>query len=55
VLRDKLTPRYAVGCKRPAFHNSYLRTFNRDNVALVTEPIEADHGGRSGHRRRRHP
>ncbi|MBI3227490.1 MAG: NAD(P)/FAD-dependent oxidoreductase [Mycolicibacterium cosmeticum] len=39
VLRDKLTPRYAVGCKRPAFHNSYLSTFNRDNVSLVTDPI----------------
>ncbi|MGE0217584.1 flavin-containing monooxygenase [Mycolicibacterium sp.] len=41
VLRDKLTPRYAVGCKRPGFHNTYLATFNRDNVELVTEPIEA--------------
>lgn len=41
VLRDKLTPRYAVGCKRPSFHNSYLSTFNRDNVDLVTEPISA--------------
>ncbi len=40
ALRDKLTPRYAVGCKRPAFHNSYLSTFNRDNVELVTAPIE---------------
>ncbi|MGU3498993.1 flavin-containing monooxygenase [Mycobacterium sp. C31M] len=40
ALRDKLTPGYAVGCKRPAFHNSYLSTFNRDNVALVTEPID---------------
>jgi cation diffusion facilitator CzcD-associated flavoprotein CzcO len=40
VLRDKLTPRYAVGCKRPGFHNTYLATFNRDNVSLVTEPIE---------------
>ena len=39
VVRDKLTPRYAVGCKRPGFHNTYLSTFNRDNVALVTEPI----------------
>lgn len=38
--RDKLTPRYAVGCKRPAFHNSYLSTFNRENVELVTEPID---------------
>ncbi|WP_445166182.1 flavin-containing monooxygenase [Mycolicibacterium sp. Dal123E01] len=39
-VRDKLTPRYAVGCKRPAFHNAYLSTFNRDNVELVTTPIE---------------
>ena len=40
VVREKLTPRYAVGCKRPGFHNSYLSTFNRDNVELVTEPID---------------
>ena len=40
VVRDKLTPRYAVGCKRPAFHNSYLDTYNRDNVELVTERID---------------
>ena len=39
-MRDKLTPRYAVGCKRPGFHNTYLSTFNRDNVELVTEPID---------------
>lgn len=38
-IRAKLTPRYAVGCKRPGFHNTYLSTFNRDNVDLVTEPI----------------
>ena len=40
VVRDKLTPRYAVGCKRPGFHNTYLSTYNRDNVALVTDPID---------------
>ncbi|WP_276822399.1 flavin-containing monooxygenase [Mycolicibacterium mageritense] len=40
AVRDKLTPRYAVGCKRPGFHNTYLSTFNRDNVTLVTEPID---------------
>ena len=40
VVRDRLTPRYAVGCKRPGFHNTYLFTFNRDNVRLVTEPID---------------
>jgi cation diffusion facilitator CzcD-associated flavoprotein CzcO len=39
VVRDQLTPRYAVGCKRPGVHNGYLATFNRDNVRLVTEPI----------------
>ena len=39
ALRAKLTPHYAVGCKRPAFHNGYLSTFNRDNVHLITEPI----------------
>ncbi|CAN5473718.1 NAD(P)/FAD-dependent oxidoreductase [soil metagenome] len=38
-LRDKLTPQYAVGCKRPGFHNTYLSTYNRDDVQLVTEPI----------------
>ena len=38
-LRDRLTPRYAVGCKRPGFHNTYLSTFNRDNVELITEAI----------------
>lgn len=40
VLREKLTPQYAVGCKRPAFHNTYLSTYNRDNVDLVTDPID---------------
>ena len=40
TVREQLTPRYAVGCKRPGFHNEYLATFNRDNVRLVTEPID---------------
>lgn len=40
VLRDKLTPRYAVGCKRPSFHNSYLSTFNQDHVELETSTID---------------
>jgi len=39
VTRDKLTPRYDLGCKRPGFSNDYLRTFNRENVALETAPI----------------
>ncbi len=40
ALRRALTPDYGVGCKRPSVSNSYLRTFNRANVALVTAPIE---------------
>ncbi len=39
-LRRKLTPSYGFGCKRPAVSNTYLRTFTRDNVELVTAPIE---------------
>ena len=38
-LRRKLTPDYSFGCKRPSVSNKYLRTFNRDNVDLVTDPI----------------
>lgn len=40
VVREQLTPSYAVGCKRPGFHNTYLSTFNRDNVHLVVDPID---------------
>ena len=35
----KLLPDYGLGCKRPTTSNEYLRTFNRDNVRLVTTPI----------------
>jgi cation diffusion facilitator CzcD-associated flavoprotein CzcO len=38
--RRKLTPNYGMGCKRPSVSNDYLRTFNRANVDLVTDPIE---------------
>ncbi|MFA4081371.1 flavin-containing monooxygenase [Mycobacteroides salmoniphilum] len=38
--RQRLTPDYDFGCKRPATSNSYLRTFNRPNVELVTDRIE---------------
>jgi cation diffusion facilitator CzcD-associated flavoprotein CzcO len=41
VVRDKLTPRYALGCKRPGFSNHYLRTFNRENVRLETTAIDS--------------
>ncbi|MDF2467391.1 MAG: NAD(P)/FAD-dependent oxidoreductase [Ramlibacter sp.] len=40
VLREKLTPTYSFGCKRPTFSNTYYPTFNRPNVSLVTEGID---------------
>jgi cation diffusion facilitator CzcD-associated flavoprotein CzcO len=46
VRRDQLTPTYGLGCKRPSMSNTYLRTFNRADVDLVTVPIErvTEHG-----------
>ncbi|MFI5778765.1 flavin-containing monooxygenase [Nocardia sp. NPDC051570] len=38
-LRRRLTPSYALGCKRILLSNSYYRAFRRDTVRLVTEPI----------------
>ncbi|GAA2287829.1 NAD(P)/FAD-dependent oxidoreductase [Actinomadura luteofluorescens] len=38
--RRRLTPGYGLGCKRPSVSNTYLRTFNRPNVALVTDAID---------------
>jgi cation diffusion facilitator CzcD-associated flavoprotein CzcO len=32
---EALKPYYRQFCKRPCFHDSYLETFNRDNVTLV--------------------
>ncbi|MBA0046020.1 NAD(P)/FAD-dependent oxidoreductase [Mycobacteroides sp. LB1] len=39
-LRARLTPDYDFGCKRPATSNTYLPTFNRANVDLITDPID---------------
>lgn len=39
-IRAKLTPAYGLGCKRPAVSSAYLKTFNRPNVSLITDPIE---------------
>jgi cation diffusion facilitator CzcD-associated flavoprotein CzcO len=36
----RLLPDYGLGCKRPTMSNRYLPAFNRDNVLLVTQPIE---------------
>lgn len=41
ILQDKLTPQYGFGCKRPAISNDYFKTFNRGNVALITERIDS--------------
>ncbi|OQD67993.1 hypothetical protein PENPOL_c003G03538 [Penicillium polonicum] len=35
VIAEKLKPWYPVWCKRPLFHDDYLKTFNQDNVTLV--------------------
>lgn len=37
--REALIPDYSFGCKRPSMSNTYLKTFNRDSVDLVTTPI----------------
>ncbi|MFC9998684.1 flavin-containing monooxygenase [Nocardia sp. NPDC127526] len=38
-IRDKLTPHYEFGCKRPTFSNHYYAMFDRPNVRLQTSPI----------------
>ncbi len=40
VLRQKLTPTYTFGCKRPTFSNDYFKVFTRPNVDLVTDGID---------------
>jgi cation diffusion facilitator CzcD-associated flavoprotein CzcO len=40
VLREKFTPDYDYGCKRILRSDDFYPTFNRGNVALVTEGIE---------------
>jgi cation diffusion facilitator CzcD-associated flavoprotein CzcO len=39
-LRDKLTPDYDFGCKRPTFTNSWYRTFTKPHVHLQTSGID---------------
>lgn len=44
-LRDRLTPDYDLGCKRPTFSNSYYRVFTKRHVHLQDsgiDHIEAD-------------
>ncbi|GHJ48650.1 Baeyer-Villiger monooxygenase [Catellatospora sp. TT07R-123] len=39
VLRERLTPRYTMGCKRVLLSNDYYPALNRKNVEVVTEAI----------------
>ena len=39
-VAEKLIPEYSFFCKRPSFSNEYYACFNRDDVELVTDPIE---------------
>lgn len=39
VLRDQLTPRYRMGCKRVLISNDYYPALTRPNVTLETTPI----------------
>jgi len=40
ALREKLTPHFQFGCKRILVSDDYWASFERGNVALVTEPID---------------
>ncbi|HET8950983.1 MAG TPA: NAD(P)/FAD-dependent oxidoreductase [Solirubrobacteraceae bacterium] len=39
-LRERVWPHYTWGCKRVLFSSTFLPTLARDDVELVTEPIE---------------
>ncbi len=39
ALREKLTPKYAIGCKRILMSNDYYPAIQRENVELVTDAI----------------
>lgn len=39
ALRERMRPDYPFGSKRPLISSDWYPTFNRANVALVTEPI----------------
>lgn len=41
AMREKLTPRYRLGCKRLLISNDWYPALARDSVTVVTEPIEA--------------
>ncbi|MGF0311064.1 flavin-containing monooxygenase [Rhodococcus sp. IEGM1428] len=41
ILREKLTPSYAFGCKRPTFSNKFYPALCRENVTVETTGIDA--------------
>ena len=40
-LRAKLTPYYPIGCKRILISDDYFEAMQKENVELVTDPIDA--------------
>jgi cation diffusion facilitator CzcD-associated flavoprotein CzcO len=44
-LRVRLTPRYAIGCKRILISNNYYPAIQKPNVELVTDEIREVRGG----------
>lgn len=40
-MHDKLTPDYAIGCKRILVSDNFFDALNRDNVELLTDAIDA--------------
>ena len=43
ALREKLTPRYEIGCKRILMSNEYFPALQQPNAELVTDAIARDH------------
>lgn len=41
ALRERLTPRYRIGCKRVLISDDYYAALSRPNVSVVSEPIRA--------------
>jgi len=44
ALREKLTPRYRMGCKRILLSDDYYPALCRDDVAVITTPIDRVEG-----------
>ncbi len=40
TLREKLTPKYVMGCKRVLISNNYYPALIRSNVEVITDPIQ---------------